>query len=249
MITLAATLGALIIASPMLLDIVNDIYGVDWERLGNIGQAYGGISSVLSAFAILGVAASLLIQSRQIRLQQQQVARGMQFELIKIANYDDEIRAILPPAANMSESTLWRRNVYLNMWFMYNFSAYVTGGMSREELRRQSSLYFQRAEIRDWWKGARWAYEIGSQGRREVEFVRIVDEEYDRITARLGRARAKSAEVGKPGIRTHNASPRILFTGCIAAIGVATITAAIRKGRRMGRWPRLEPSRIHHESK
>jgi len=37
----------------------------DWVTLGNIAQAYGGFSALISAIALVGVVGSLLIQVRQ----------------------------------------------------------------------------------------------------------------------------------------------------------------------------------------
>ena len=48
----------------------------NWVLLGNIGQAYGGVSALISAIALVGVVGSLLIQARQHSLDRLMQLRG-----------------------------------------------------------------------------------------------------------------------------------------------------------------------------
>jgi hypothetical protein len=57
---------------------------VDWARLSNVGQAYGGVSAVLSALAFCGIAVSLAFQWQQVRISQVVASRERHFELVRL---------------------------------------------------------------------------------------------------------------------------------------------------------------------
>src|SRR5690349_1601214 len=63
----------------------------DWVALGNIGQAYGGISALISALALAGVAGTPLIQARQHSLDRITLVRGRQAQLYAIVREDPEL--------------------------------------------------------------------------------------------------------------------------------------------------------------
>src|SRR5215469_12947531 len=66
-IAIAVATAWLVLISPLLLRQIARIHGVNWTMLGNVGQTYGAASALLSAIALIGVSASLVIQGRQAR--------------------------------------------------------------------------------------------------------------------------------------------------------------------------------------
>ncbi len=56
-----------VIVSPFLFPLLDRVEAVDWSKLSNIGQAYGGISALIATVGVFGVAASLLGQVREAR--------------------------------------------------------------------------------------------------------------------------------------------------------------------------------------
>jgi hypothetical protein len=62
-----------------------------WVTLGNVGQAYGGISALISAIALVGIAGSLLLQSRQHSLDRIFYHRSRQAELYAVVREDPEL--------------------------------------------------------------------------------------------------------------------------------------------------------------
>src|SRR5690348_16775060 len=56
-----------VVFSPLLLPLLDGADGVDWTRLSNIGQAYGGVSALIATVGVFGIAASLLGQVRESR--------------------------------------------------------------------------------------------------------------------------------------------------------------------------------------
>src|SRR5580693_5496470 len=63
----------------------------NWVLLGNVGQAYGGISALVSALALVGVIGALLIQARQHRLDRIMAIRGRQAALFSIVREDPQL--------------------------------------------------------------------------------------------------------------------------------------------------------------
>jgi hypothetical protein len=77
--------------------------GLDWNRLSDIGQAFGGVSAVLSALAFCAIAASLLLQWRQLRMTTVIAARERHFDLVRLA-VDDPL-----PDAGKRDQRVWVR--------------------------------------------------------------------------------------------------------------------------------------------
>src|SRR5262245_47188884 len=79
----AAIMLALLIISPIALQQLVRIHGVNWTRLSEIGQTYGAVSALLTALALGGVV-SLLYQARDVKAAREQASRTFHNELLKI---------------------------------------------------------------------------------------------------------------------------------------------------------------------
>lgn len=64
----------------------------DWAALSDIGQAYGGISAILSAIALSGISLSLLLQYRQHRAEVLYSLNQRQFDLVRYALDNPHVR-------------------------------------------------------------------------------------------------------------------------------------------------------------
>ncbi len=71
-----AALAVVLLLSPLVLDDIANSGGADWNRLSDIGAAYGFTSAIVSALALAGVAVSLVVQNRQARAEQVQGIRS-----------------------------------------------------------------------------------------------------------------------------------------------------------------------------
>lgn len=80
----------LVLVSPFALTPFSR-FETDWQRLSEIGQAYGGISAILSAVAVIGVVVSLAIQSKSAVLDREQAMRTMHFDLLALALSDSDL--------------------------------------------------------------------------------------------------------------------------------------------------------------
>src|SRR5580698_10173445 len=58
--------------SPLALQRLANIHGLDWEQLSNIGQAYGATVALLTVLTLGGVVAALIIQLKDSRATREQ---------------------------------------------------------------------------------------------------------------------------------------------------------------------------------
>jgi hypothetical protein len=90
---------------PLLLLAIDRWVILDWPRLSEIGQAYDAASALLAGVAVVGVAISLLMQLRQIRISQVQAARMMHMELMRMLTSDPLLRLTSSSAVDVSEQS------------------------------------------------------------------------------------------------------------------------------------------------
>ncbi|MBM2621322.1 hypothetical protein JIG36_38055 [Actinoplanes sp. LDG1-06] len=191
----AAGLGgflALIVTSPRLL---GSLIGrsEDWHQLSEVGQAYGGISAILSGLAFCGIAGSLLLQWRQVRLTQTMVLRQRHFELSMIAI--DDPRMAVPLQAGKPDVEA-RRLMVLNQWVAYWSTLWEIGNIDPPTLRSLFDGVFREDLAMDWWsvEGANW-FASPRLTKRQQHFLTIASEAYQ---ARLVSRPAKTTAVPAP---------------------------------------------------
>jgi hypothetical protein len=194
----AAALIAVVLLSPLLLEAATKVMSGGWSLLSDVGQTYGAASAILSSFALIGIVLSIAVSLKQSRIGQQDAARSMQFELMKLQLDDPTLSSSLPPDASGDRIAVWRRSIYRNMTFMYLRSSYFTEDISPDALRLQAGIIFRNAEARAWWPQARPAYAAGSRLRMERMFLQIIDEQWRTATVEEGEPSAPTAETNKP---------------------------------------------------
>lgn len=162
---------ALIVASPWLM---KPLFGraQDWRELSDVGQAYGGISAILSGLALCGIAISLLFQWRHVRLTQVMTARERHFELVKLAFDDPDLQ---PPTRWKGSALGLKQRAYHNLWVSHWEMLWDTGAMGRLEARRHLDSLFLSDAALDWWAqvGPTWSVD---GGRRRRKFMMIAHE-------------------------------------------------------------------------
>jgi hypothetical protein len=137
------------------------------------------ISTLISSVALAGVAISLLLQARQVRITQLQVSRAAQLELIKMA-LDNPTMA--SAAVGISNPDSYAKYVFLNWQFKHFELGYEIKTMSAENVRQSVAQLFENETPREWWSLARQSYEEGPVSRRGKQFFAIVDGEFRRLT-------------------------------------------------------------------
>ena len=179
-VVVTVLLIALIAFSPLALNELGFFSGRDWSRLSNIGQTYGGASALLTGFALIGVAASLVFQARAIQASSEQSSREHHVHLVEMAMNDPIYQQCwgYDSEAHVSHDD-FRQRAYLNLIVSYWERDYLMGAVGEDALRHGLGHLFRGDAARRWWA------DVGSH-RAEIvrvhrarRFVRIVNDEYE----------------------------------------------------------------------
>jgi hypothetical protein len=146
--------------------------GIDWQQVGDVGQAYGGVSAILAGLAFLAVAVSLLMQARQTRVAQLQAAHAMRLELFRLAYEHPDLQEGWSRSVDLPYPE-WRLRTYVNLVFAYLRMGYEMQTISEPALRRALRNRFQTSLGRAYWEGARNAWRTGAHGRRQRNFYQL----------------------------------------------------------------------------
>jgi uncharacterized protein DUF6082 len=165
----------------------------NWAQLSDAGQAYGGISAVLSGLAFCGISVSLAFQWRQTRLAQVISARERHFELTKLGLEKPHLSYQKGPDES-DES--YGRQVVVNLWMAHWKMLWDLGDMDGKFLHQTCTELFLDKTAVEWWRrwGAGWA-PIRSRASRQ--FVRIVEDCYQHAPLVVSAATA-SAQAAAP---------------------------------------------------
>lgn len=173
---------SLILLSPFLLAEIEKIRGEDWQKLGNIGQTYDAPSAILGGIALLGVVASLIIQTRQARTERIQIVRERHMELLKLAIDDPQTYGPIvgrDPGLNVDD---FRRFLFTTMWINYARMGYQMDVLTEKSL--ETDLLhglFSSDSGRSWWSEARKIWlDSPVPERRARKFAELVESEYQK---------------------------------------------------------------------
>lgn len=169
--------------SPLTLELLGSATATDWNRLSEIGQAYGAASAVLSALALMAIAASVYLQMREHETSSALAQRDHHVELVRMINENPHL---LLPAWGIDPTergdAYWKRFLFITLTFNYGLMAYTSGispeADTREEMIRSK---FASEPVREWWSIVRPQWEVYcSNSSRRRRFFQIMDEEYKR---------------------------------------------------------------------
>jgi hypothetical protein len=216
----------LIVASPVALHWIAG-YVRDWDVLGNVGQAYGGASAILSGLALCGVVLSAMLQRRQTRIAQLYTARHHQLNLAKLVLENPDSLVIDGVAAMMDPHA--RSMIVVNLWVANWMTAWQLGTLSESSLRMYSARLFEAEFVRNWWRARGASYAAGAPGRR---FVKILTEECERTERSARDARPAPEGGATPGGTDAIGSRRTRRTLAVAAVVVGATAILVRARRR-----------------
>ena len=120
--------GLALLLSPPLIDYAFDP-STDWERLANIGQAYGSVSMLLSALALVGVVATTISQNRQDRIPLEYAQRDQHALLLKMAIDDAVLMECWGSLTQDPAPERRRQRAYINLILNFWATTWQLGGM------------------------------------------------------------------------------------------------------------------------
>ncbi|WP_148308152.1 DUF6082 family protein [Actinoplanes friuliensis] len=182
---------AVIVASPWLTRSLVGRPG-DWRELSEVGQAYGGISAILSGLAFCGIACSLILQWHQTRLSQSMTARERHFELVKMGLEDPSL--IMQTEVPGGDPAMRRKFLVCSLWMAHWAMLWDTRTVDRTELRTLFDEFFVDTDAVTWWSGVQsHGWGRGATSRRRA-FLTVAEEAH-----RVARGRTPAAN-SKDGV-------------------------------------------------
>lgn len=223
-----------VVLSPLLLTWVSSVIEQDWILLGNVGQAYGAASAVLSGLALLGVALSVWVQAIQSRATRVQGIRAHQLELFRylMDNPGFSAPGWGPPDADRAEDR--RRLLFTTLTFHFFKAGYVSGTFPEGAIRSELAQEVFSTDLgRRYWADNRrfWSADTAKGTRTDRKFVRILDEEYDRALS-SGPAEPFERDGGSAAAAAPAPGPWPLLAGLGVGLGMGLAAGRGRRHRR-----------------
>ena len=175
--------ASLVIASPFILRYVGKWRGIDWTRLASVGQAYGGVSALISALALLGVAISLVLTVRQGAVSRANGLRLLHIELLKISLDKQPLLDCWGEVGESTTASQLAQHIYSNLIVSHWQMEYEIRTLSETELRAMAMRFFRGEVGRQFWSDARELRMTTAIGRRDRRFHEVMDAEYRKVLA------------------------------------------------------------------
>ena len=223
----------LLLASPLALSVIQGSTD-QWELLSWIGQSYGGTSAALSGIAFLGVAASLLLQSREAKANREQGDRTLHQGLVRLAMEDPLYMAVWQPVESQRHYEWQRQQTYVSLVFSHWYSNWVTGAMTTSSIRVCVADLLRKPPAYTFWTEQRHSW-LASGNREYERFGRIIDELYGETEKHTTAIRqlpsAPLAESPARGPSNDPRTPRIV-EALVLGVSAGAAWAAIRRIQR-----------------
>jgi hypothetical protein len=130
------------------------------------------VATIISSIALIGVAAGLILQARQLKATQIQVMRAMHVELMKTGI---ENPAVVASVYEDTSAEDFPRIAFLNFTMTLWQTSYSLKTTTKEGVAFQAANLFASEHARNWWMGARDYYRVEAVMKNEKEFFSIVD--------------------------------------------------------------------------
>ncbi|MET7334342.1 DUF6082 family protein [Nonomuraea sp. NPDC005650] len=197
--------------------LAENIPGLDWVLLSNIGQAYGSVAALLTALSLVGVVVSTLIQARSVRLASEQTWRLAQLELAKLVIDDPKlVQCEGVPWRSPEDDLPLRLRILANLWIEQWRSMHHFGLMDDATIRRLASGLFAGEVGRQQWMEHSEGYRSEYPKVSSRAFSRILDEELAHAT-RVAAVPISRPKAASPKRRWYAAAA----AGAALAVGVA----------------------------
>jgi len=194
-------LAAAILASPGVLRLIDD-EGVDWGRLGDIGQSYGPVSALLSALALCVI---VMVQRHQLRQERVLMAREAAASAVRTAMEDPAYCQCWGPRVtpgHIDERLFYYTNTIINAW-MY---AWECGTLSDGAVRAYARAMADSEVPREYWRMHGGWRLLATRGRQR-RFLDMVDGEFRAAVAAGPPARGFERPAGAGGSGRCCAAP------------------------------------------
>lgn len=224
--------SGLVALSPLVLGYLNVQKSTDWDQLSDIGQTYGAASALLAGFALLGIAASLILQAKEAKATREQALRALHSDLISMAMEDPLYRACWGQFFSSDDEDAQRAHMYVNMIVSHWLLMWELNAITEEHLRAIASVVLSGRIGHTFWSDGRELRVTSAGTKHERRFNQILDEEYHKAPV------PSAPPVADQAIRhpTDGAHQRTLYGAAgVAVLGTVGIAAAKRLMKTRGR--------------
>jgi hypothetical protein len=233
LVAAAAVALTVVLLSPFVLEEFSGSKGVDWNRLSQVGAAYGFTSAIVSALALAGVAVSLIVQNRQARAEQVQGIRSYYLELVRL-ELDD--MALFQPVwgdTDIVDPDQQKRHVYADLMMNYAWMGFEIGTIRESLLRDMLAGMFTGEAGRHYWSRAHTSWIASSSGSRVGRrFLAIVGDEHARAVASGPPTRSPIVSPS-PAVPAAGASPAWRTSvGALIGLGAGLALGSLLRSRR-----------------
>jgi hypothetical protein len=179
----------------------------DWSKLGDVGQTFGALSSIISGLTLAAVVIAAHTQNRETReslrelgeqrrlLADNRVALmrnaaanlGMlHLEILKMGVQDDDLATVWPAFEPGIPADLNRKYLYANAIYQFQFRAVQEGDYTEEQVLSALRYLFTSPLMRAYWHASRFARTSLTVDSDEFRFAQKVDDicrEFEAVAA------------------------------------------------------------------
>ena len=236
-LVILALLGFVVI-SPFFLAPLND-QTTDWSKLSDIGQTYGAASAVLAAFALTGVALSLILQAREAKASRGQTLRALHTDLMRMAMEDPVYRACWGSFFTSDNTDEQRAHMYVNMIVNHWLMMWELRPITEAHLRSIAGVVLAGPISWRFWTDARQRRLLSAATWRERHFNRILDEVYRTVPAPSLPASKSSPTTARRTGPTPAQCKELLLLGLGLLVVFAPVLRRLLRRSHPGREPIL----------
>jgi hypothetical protein len=196
-----------------------------WARWSSVGEAFGVVNSVVAAFALAALVITYMMQSRDLRLQREDLAlqrgilesaeaslrrsadvdvRKLHVSLIQMATQDARLAEVWPSGVGTDEVTR-RQHMYANLLLQHVWLQYTAGIASKEEMISNLRHLFTSPRVRAYWEEtAKIRRNVYVDGTEELTLAMLADaiwREYENVLACTDERFTRSGD-DNDGVRT-----------------------------------------------
>jgi Family of unknown function (DUF6082) len=221
-VTALVAAAAFTVGTPFLLLTISHIRPSDWTELSSEAQTYGGVAAVFGMLALVGVAGSLILQSREIAASRELAQRTIHTDLLSRALHDPKLNACWGPSLH-GDADADRQHLYTNMIVQFWHSMFEIGKITEDQLHALSAQLFRGMPGRRYWSIAGPFQKSHYLTETDRRFMGILDEEHTRQAARaVTNSRSKFATLPK-ALTDNRSAITTLTLGLVTGAVLSTV--------------------------
>ncbi|WP_432171828.1 DUF6082 family protein [Streptomyces sp. 1222.5] len=155
---------------------------MNWGRLSDVSQTYGGLSILISTAALIGVVLSISHQARQVRIEHQEAQRTAHRELILWSLSHTEFLTCWEPLSSPVTKERYKKILYVNLIMGFWLTDFRLQRVSDKATLINLRNHFRGEVARAHWSEGRAVWRAFSEAQSGdsagLRFVDLADQAY-----------------------------------------------------------------------